>query len=108
MATKRKRQVAKEEVQYSASELGPRLTKTEVLIKQAQGIYYKKPSLWVPDATGYILDPWQEEAIDSLFLDPKHRTSVAAAHGSGKSHMSALITHLFLGLFSPGRVAITG
>jgi phage terminase large subunit len=92
----------------SVLDVGPRLTKREVLTKTAQGIYFREPALWVPDATGYILDDWQKDAINALFTGEKGKTSVAASHGSGKSFLSAVITNLFLCLYSPSRVAATG
>lgn len=100
-----------------------RLTKEQVMGRMAEGVYWEYPEQWVPDATGYILDPWQKELMRKLFIgssapkgasmmswggEKKARLSCKASHGSGKTLMSAVLTHFFLCNFFPSRVAITG
>lgn len=100
-----------------------RLTKDQVLQRTVEGLYYEFPEQWVPDAIGYTLDEWQKRTIRKLFIGgnakPEHSTldwgqhkkariSVRAAHGCGKTFLSAIITHLFLGIYTPSIVTITG
>lgn len=85
-----------------------RLTKEQVVERMLEGVYQEFPEQWVPDATGYILDDWQKELMRTLFLSNKPRTSVAASHGAGKTHMSAIIINFFLANFAPSKCAVTG
>lgn len=86
-----------------------RLTKEEVMYKMGEGVYAKNPAQFTPDSTGYVLDDWQQRAINNLFLPGgKAKLAVAACHGSGKTLLSAIICHHFLWNFVPSKVAITG
>ncbi|MDP3793596.1 MAG: hypothetical protein Q8R07_02475 [Candidatus Uhrbacteria bacterium] len=89
-------------------EQGGRLTKIDVIKRMQAGIYMADPAQWVPDALGMELDEWQKNSLRLLFKGGKNRLAVAASHGTGKSMMSAVITHFFLFNFVPSRVIASG
>ena len=89
-------------------EQGARLTKLDVIKRMQAGIYMADPAQWVPDALGLELDEWQKMSMRLLFKGGKNRLAVAACHGSGKSMMSAVITHFFLFNFVPSKVIASG
>ncbi len=66
------------------------------------------PAQWVPDALGMDLDEWQKNAMRLLFKGGKNRLAVAASHGTGKSILTAIITHFFMMNFLPSKTIITG
>lgn len=115
--------MSRKSVPFSQDPHDVRLTKDEVFGRMGEGFYYEYPEQWVPDATGYILDNWQKRLIRNLLIgenpepgtnmlswggEKKARLSAKASHGSGKTLMAAILTHLFLGNFIPSRVAVTG
>lgn len=115
--------MAKKSVSFSQDPHEVRLTKEQVLGRMAEGLYLEFPEQWVPDATGYTLDPWQNNLIRTLFLgneavsgdtildwkeEKKARLSCKASHGAGKSFLAGILTNMFMGLYVPSRVAITG
>ena len=100
-----------------------KLTKDEVLGRWAEGIYAAYPEQYVPDTLGYVLDDWQKRAIRKLligsnapegadiyswFPEKKARLSARAGHGLGKSFLSGVLAHTFLGLYVPSIVVCTG
>lgn len=73
-----------------------------------QGVYLVDPALAAKDQLGIDLDPWQKDVITALFRGEKKRVSVRAGHGTGKTFVAAVITHVFLNTYPGSRVLITG
>lgn len=85
-----------------------KLTKDQVLIRMADGLYLNHPEIWPLHAMGTRLDQWQKRTMAKLFTGEKHRMSVRAGHGAGKTKLASIIVHYFLLNFIPSKVIISG
>lgn len=77
-------------------------------MRMSQGLYLAHPDLWVLQALGYKLDPWQKRVMRKLFTGEKNRISVRAGHGVGKTKLSSIIAHYFLMNFVPSKIIVSG
>lgn len=92
----------------SVDTTSPQLTKAEVMKHWGNGLYEVHPELWIPHAIGETLDPWQERVVRQLFLGEKHKVSVRAGHGSGKTWLSSRLASQFLMTHTPSLIIVTG
>lgn len=88
--------------------LQPATSTQQILERAHEGIYLADPVLAAKDMLRAELDPWQERVIRKLLLGEKKRVSVRAGHATGKTHLSGLITNLFIDLYAPCTILATG
>ena len=86
----------------------PQLSKAQVLENWNGGLYDIQPELWIPHATGDILEPFQERVVRNLFLGEKRKVSVRAGHGAGKTWLSSRLALQFLMTHVPSLIIATG
>ena len=88
----------------STQEANPQL----ILERMREGAYLANPVLGVKDLLRIDLDPKQKEVVNALFLGKKHMVSLRGGHGIGKTFLSGVIANLFLDIFIPSKIIITG